>query len=461
MLNKRHKAALFLTLVLTGSALLAGATLNEALGILILGIALAWVLGSKTIIQTYDWIRNVPGKGWPWIRSLFFMALGGSLMVAVAYWSNLNAFLVAATQALFGMLISGMWQLPTQKNWAKVIVWMIGAVAFFFAAVGTMELVHLNDHAERIGELVPSGIIALSIGRLWLIKGWNLVVAGISASLVAEPETATNPGSKQGTVLLYISLIAGVLALTLWLALLAFSAFSDAVFAHQNTATANTSLFSPVLFLMLLAWWPYTCFERIIRREPNVEPHNLKRHKRTVVAMGALFVPTICLAITFGIQNGGDRRTTAEIEEGTKDFQSVAVKIGSIKSRELKTTKNYIDAYEEIEPLLSDFDDRLSRFTGILKDSQARDKNRGPLNIQRLYPNSDKQLLWDMETFDLLRKDSELTRKEVLVTRQMAALPDQEQIDFWNKNFLPLAQQEEDLRQKLAALQKNNPLGAK
>jgi hypothetical protein len=242
---------------------------------------------------------------------------------------------------------------------------------------------------------------------------------------------------------------------------LAFSAFSDAVYPHQNTATASTSKLSPVWFLMLLGWWPYACWGNIIRREPNSEARNLRRHKRVSMAMGALFVAMLCIAITFGIQNGGDRRTTIEIEQGTKDFQSVAVKIGGIKGRELKTTKDYIDAYAEIEPLLSDFDDRLRRFTGILKDSQERDKNRGPLNIQRLYLNRDKQLFWDMEVFDLLRQDSELTRKEVLVTSQMAALPDKDQVEFWNTNFLPLAKQEDDLRQKLATLQKDNPLGEK
>jgi hypothetical protein len=63
--------------------------------------------------------------------------------------------------------------------------------------------------------------------------------------------------------------------------------------------------------------------------------------------------------------------------------------------------------------------------------------------------------------FDLLRQNSELTRKEVLVTSQMAALPDKDQVEFWNTNFLPLAKQEDDLRQKLATLQKDNPLGEK
>ena len=40
MLNRRHKAILFITLVMTGSGLLAGARLNEALGIFMLGVAL-------------------------------------------------------------------------------------------------------------------------------------------------------------------------------------------------------------------------------------------------------------------------------------------------------------------------------------------------------------------------------------------------------------------------------------
>jgi len=103
MLNRRHKVILFVTLVTMGSALLAGASLGEGLGIFILGIAFAWVVGSDTASGIFDSARRVPGKTWPWLRVLLWMALGGCLLVAVAIESNFNSFLVISSIAIFGM----------------------------------------------------------------------------------------------------------------------------------------------------------------------------------------------------------------------------------------------------------------------------------------------------------------------------------------------------------------------
>jgi len=176
------------------------------------------------------------------------------------------------------------------------------------------------------------------------------------------------------------------------------------------------------------------------------------------MALGALFTVIMCVAITFGIQNGNDRVSTAKIEEGRKDFQDVAVKIGGIKSRELRTTKDYIDAYAEMEPLLAEFDGQLRQFTIILNEAQQEDTNRGPLNVRHLFRNNEKEMVeWDFQTFELLRQDNELTRKQILVTKQMAALPQEYQVEFWKKNFQPLAEEEDILRQKIAEVMKGKP----
>jgi hypothetical protein len=49
-LNRRHKVTLFLTLVLAGTAALNGAKMMEVVGILLLGLALAWAFGSDSRI---------------------------------------------------------------------------------------------------------------------------------------------------------------------------------------------------------------------------------------------------------------------------------------------------------------------------------------------------------------------------------------------------------------------------
>jgi hypothetical protein len=209
---------------------------------------------------------------------------------------------------------------------------------------------------------------------------------------------------------------------------------------------------------MLLAWWPYACWKSILERKPNTTLANVKNHKRVTMVLGALFTVTLCVAITFGIQNGNDRMATAQIEEGKKNFQDVAVKIGNIKSRDLRTTKDYINAYVEMEPLLTQFDDKLQHFTSIIAEAKQRDRNRGPFNIQQLYGDKEKEwLVWDTQMFDLLRQDSELTRKQVLVAKQMTTLSEEDQVEFWKKNFQPLVDEENVLRQKIMSAKGTMP----
>ena len=462
MLNRRHKTVLFITLVATGSALLAGASLGEGLGIFILGATFGWVFGSGSASRVFDTARTVPGKSWPWVKFLLGMALGGCLMCAVAVASNFNSFLVTFSVAVFGMLITPVGHLARNKPWLKFIVALLGITVFVGTALGLAAVLfdaHLlaNDAPERMGQLTVYALIALLLGMWWLVKGWRLTLAGINVDptgLTTEPATR-----GKSTAWLYLFLFAGAIVLTLWLGTLAFSAFSDSTFAFEvKPTTVPPNPLSPVIALMLLAWWPYGCWKSILEREPNTNIRALRRHKTVTGILGGLFMTVLCIAITFGIQNGNDRQSTAQIEAAAKGFQDVATKIGAIKSRDLRTTRDYTDAYEAIDPLLGDFDAKLHQFTDVLSVTEQRERTRGPLNIQRLYGKKSKEwLTWDMSTFALLREDSELTKKQIQVVRQMAELPEQSQVDYWTQNFQPLQKDEEVLRQKLAIAQKSIP----
>lgn len=451
---------------MTGSSLLAGATLSEGVGIFMLGAAFAWLIGSETASRTYHYLRSIPGKTWPWLRVLLLMAFGGCLLVAVAVWFNFNWFLVAAAMGIFAMLISSLAHFPTQRLWLQFTGWGLAIAVFFLASLGATTL---NDTAQQhdgdMGRLAVDGLIALPIGMLWLAKGWRLILAGINAQQATDGTQVENAGERRGTNWLYVSLFAGTIFLSLWLGALTFIAFSQSVFPSQVRATPKPSnppnpLGSAVVGFMLLTWWPYASWKSILRREPNTTLDNVKRHKRVTIGLGAFFSVILSVAITFGIQNGNDAMATAQLEEGKKDFQDVAEKIGAIKSRDLRTPKDYIEAYEEIQPLLDEFDAKLRHFSGILSEAKQRDRNRGPVNIRHLYGSEHKeQMVWSEQVFDLIRQDIELTRKQVQVARQMAALPEELQVEFWNMNFRPLVEQEGIIRQKLAALMSNVPAG--
>lgn len=227
---------------------------------------------------------------------------------------------------------------------------------------------------------------------------------------------------------------------------------TTAVWTTSNTPT------SPLIGFMFLAWWPYAAWAAILKRRPNTTANNANVHKRVTILLGAIFVVILSAATTFGIQNGNDRLVTMKVKEGMAGFQDVAKKIGAIKNRDLRTTSDYIGAYEEMEPLLAEFDGKLEIFRKVLSQARDSDKNRGPVNIQRLYGGHEQDWLkWDDQVFDLLTRDSDVTKKQILVAKEMAALPEESRVKYWNENFLPLVKTENELRQKLAALIAKQP----
>lgn len=463
MLNRRNKAILFITLVLTGFALLAGATLNQAFGTLLLGCAFAWVVGSDTAVRIVRYLPKLPGKFWPWVEVPILMALAGGLLVAVAVWSNYSPFFVSTSMALFGLLISPFNRIPTGKNWLKTLVWIAGILLFFLGAVGATALsAPASQNAERIGEPCVYGLISLILGIVWLIKGWRLILNGISELPVHDRILSeTNRETGRNTAWLYFLLLVGVLVLTLVLALQTFLAFSNFVVGTTDTATVATTSgnsASPFIGYMFLVWWPYAAWAGILKRRPNTIPQNLVVHKRVTVVLGAIVAVVLSAAIIFGVQNGNDQLMTKRVRDGLAGFHDTAIKFGAIKSRDLRTTSDYINAYQEMEPLTTEFDTKLAIFREIISEAKNSDRNRGLINIQRLYGRHEQEWLdWDDQMFELCSQDSDITKKQILVAKAMAALPEESRVNYWNENFLPLAKTEYALREKLAKLSTKQP----
>ena len=461
MLNRRHKAALFIALIVTGCSLLAGATLAEGLGVLILGLTFAWVLGSAATTRLLQSAKKVPSRSWPMLRMLIWTGLAGCLLIAIGVVSNFNTFLVVSSMALFGMLTSSFVRFRTESKWLGFLAAILGPAAFIGTAVGLGDALlssGSSDDANLFAQSMAYGAIAFLLGIFWLIKGWRLVLLGITAYPVDANAQLEDTSKQKGTVWLHILLFVGVALLTFCLGTLAFSAFSSSVLAFE-TKTSDTAQnpLSPVLGLMLFAWWPYACWQSILEREPNTTTKYASRHKLITAILGAFLTIVLSIAITFGIQNGNDRMSVATVENATKGFLDVANKIGSIKKRELKTTQDYIDSYEETEPLITAFDSKVQQLTQVVEEADKRDKSRGPLNIQHLYRKHDDWMSWDKTAFDLAKKDSDITKKQIQVVRSMAALPERDQVEYWKLNFQPLQQEEESLRQQIADNQQRMP----
>jgi len=194
------------------------------------------------------------------------------------------------------------------------------------------------------------------------------------------------------------------------------------------------------------------------KSEPATSPEATREPKGTAkgfhiwVIAGSLIVLAAVLsaAITLGIQNHNDRVLTAQIAQSESELRAVGAQIAAIKDHHFGTMSEYIDAYARIEPLLKDYDQKLQQYSELCNTAQQRDQKRRLINFQRVYSRYDPEV-WrnTSEIIELVRQVNEVTKKEAAVIRDMAALPAQEQVQFWHEEFMPLAAQEHALRERL------------
>jgi hypothetical protein len=82
-LNKRHKAVFALSLATAGIALLQDATMSAALGIILIGVAAAWLVGSQFVLTT---------AAFTWRHRLWSIAIIVVGISCVYGWSRYDAY---------------------------------------------------------------------------------------------------------------------------------------------------------------------------------------------------------------------------------------------------------------------------------------------------------------------------------------------------------------------------------
>jgi len=167
-------------------------------------------------------------------------------------------------------------------------------------------------------------------------------------------------------------------------------------------------------------------------------------------ASSIVFTLLLIVAIALGIQNHNDRVLGAQVAQSESELRTVGAQIAAIKDRQFGTMSEYIAAYARVEPLLKDYDQKLQQYSELCNTAQQRDQKRRLINFQRVYSRYDPEV-WrnTSEIIELVRQVNEVTKKEAAVIRDMAALPAQEQVQFWHEEFMPLAAQEHALRERL------------
>ena len=465
-MNRRHKAILFATLVATGSALLAGAAFKTAVGMMMLGTALAWVVGSDAALRGYATAKNVTSTFYVWARLPIVMAFAGGVLGIVLTFSHGNPVAAFGSMSMVGVFISPLTELPARKKWLKACLVTLCPFVFLFAVYGTLLLdpSSLNEHGGKLGSMSLAGFIALLFGVWWLSKGWRLIQKGLGVDH-AEPISQEGSLARAGTTRSYISFLLGVIVLTMWIGLLTWSASSDwslSPWQLSRPGASNTfaSSWGGAGFILLLGWWPYRQWNKILRREPHSDPINLTRHKRVTASVAMLFTVVFCFAATFGVQNGTDRAFRQEIDDSNNSLRDVVTKLSALKQRDIKTTQDYIDVYSGLDSLQAEFDANIDHARVLYQKAKQMDEARGPVNIQKFY-SSNNPAVWKtyIDALDMLQQVSNVTKQEIGAAKTMAALPQVEQPSFWQSEFKPLLEQEDSLRKKMISLQARTKTG--
>jgi hypothetical protein len=231
----------------------------------------------------------------------------------------------------------------------------------------------------------------------------------------------------------YISLCFFLLIFFILIGLTLFLVVSGATFPLAEKA--QTPNVVPLLFLILAisADW-----KAILNREPPAEARFRRRHKNVLVVVASLLVAIVLGATITGIRNGHNREKVHKIEALYAEAMSageVGTKVSAIKNRELKTTTDYEDAYNEIDRLLPEWKKHLQSASSALAEVRG----------YHLDDRTSSILAVDSAAIDLGRQGIELTEKEVAVINEMSRLPPSEQVAFWVENFQPLQSDEAGL----------------
>jgi hypothetical protein len=166
---------------------------------------------------------------------------------------------------------------------------------------------------------------------------------------------------------------------------------------------------------------------------------------------GSLIVGSaLGVGIVLGIQNHEDHVLTSQITQTEADLRLIGARIANIKDHDFKTMAEYVGAYAEIEPLLTEYDQTLQEYSELYNTAQRRDQKRGLINIQRLHNRYNPEV-WrnTSELITVIREINDVMKREASVIRDMRSIAEQEQVQFWHEEFMPLMAQEHALRERL------------
>jgi hypothetical protein len=189
---------------------------------------------------------------------------------------------------------------------------------------------------------------------------------------------------------------------------------------------------------------------------PNVTmnlPEYYRNHpKRSLIfiVLAAILIGLVIDVIAEGIESHNDRVLDAQITESQSEMRLVGAQIAQMKDRDFEFMAQYIQVYARIGPLVNDYDQKLQKYSDLYRSAEQRDEHRSVIHFGHARLRHQPEVWRDgWKIIDLVRQVNEITKKEVSVIHDMSKLPENEQMQFWHEEFMPLAAEEHALREQL------------
>ena len=189
---------------------------------------------------------------------------------------------------------------------------------------------------------------------------------------------------------------------------------------------------------------------------PNVTM-NLAKYYRNHPKRSLIFIVVVAVLIALvidviaeGIESHNDRILDAQITESQSEMRLIGAQIAQMQDHDFESMAQYIQVYARIGPLVNDYDQKLQKYSDLYRSAEERDKHRSVIHFGRQRLRHQSEVWRDgWKIIDLVRQVNEITKKEVSVIHDMSNLPENEQVQFFHEEFMPLAAEEHALREQL------------
>jgi hypothetical protein len=184
----------------------------------------------------------------------------------------------------------------------------------------------------------------------------------------------------------------------------------------------------------------------------NLAEHYRSHPKRSLIfiVLAALLIGLVIDVIVEGIESHNDRVLDAQITENQSEMRLAGAEIAQMKDHDFESMAQYIQVYARVGPLVNDYDQKLQKYSDLYRSAEERDQHRSVIRFGRARLRHQPEVWRDgWKIIDLVRQVNEITKKEVSIIHDMSNLPENEQVQFFHEEFMPLAAEEHALREQL------------